>query len=161
MFGKTWEITAGHFFEKESDPIWKNAWCYTDRDVKGVLVKVSLVYRNTPTAIPTAPIASSATLQEVGLTDAAALALATKCAWHDNKTFEVHDFSSPGRNPFGSEKPKIVMSGRTLYYSGDIDFDFLTALKKRDFDLLQINSVGGLITELLASGTWLRDQART
>jgi hypothetical protein len=93
------------------------------------------------------------------LTDAAALALATKCAWHDDKTFEIHDFSS-NRNPFGSEKPKIVMSGRTLYYSGDIDSDFLTSLKERDFDLLQIDSVGGLITESLASGTWLRESGK-
>jgi hypothetical protein len=159
----TWEIKAGHHFATETDPIWTYAWCYTQRSVKGVSVNVDLANRESPSAAPTGPIASRATLEQVGLTEAAALVLAAKCAWDDQKAYSVRDFRPPGgqRNPFESREPVVTASGRVLKYDGDIGDDFLATLKKHDFGELQIDSMGGLIIEAMSAGSWLRQSGKS
>ncbi len=156
--GSAWVIQTGHQFESETDTNWKFAWCYTDRLVSGVLVKIDLVQRNSPEAVPAASIATSETLGKAGLTDAAALALATYCTWLDDKKFRAADFEVPGnRNPFDAiTKPIVSLNGRTLKYDGYIGADFAERLEAHSFDVIEINSLGGEIAQAIRAGYWLR-----
>ena len=85
--GNSWELTSGHHFKDENDETWDTAWCYTRRNVNGVDVNVSLAGRAGPSSAPVGPVAPAQTLQLVGLNDATAVDLATKCAWLDGRTF--------------------------------------------------------------------------
>jgi hypothetical protein len=158
LLGNTWPIKAGHYFANETDPIWQYAWCYTGREVDGVEVHVQLARRNTPFARPEGPIATPATLERVGLTEEAALALATKCSWMDEKRFGVADFEpTPGRrNPFETAKPDVKISGNTLKYTGEIEGNFHEILQRYEFEVLEIESMGGLIHTAITVGNWLR-----
>ena len=162
--GREWDVVAGHHFSSENDPSWDSAWCYTRPDVNGLAVQVDLAARISPTARPNAPLASTATLTTAGLDDALALALATKCAWLDERVFSVGDFAPPpGRaNPFEQGPSKIRLSGRTLFYTGAIGEGFLANLKSRAqaFDELEIDSYGGLLKEGMAAGLWLRGSGK-
>jgi hypothetical protein len=55
---------------------------------------VDLLQRSSPIATPLALVAPSETLDKVGLTRPAAVTLATKCLWLDNKAFEVTQFAT-------------------------------------------------------------------
>lgn len=156
--GSTWVVETGHQFESETDLNWKFAWCYTNRLVDGVLVKIDLVQRISPDAVPEASIATSETLDKAGLTDAAAIALATYCTWLDDKKFNAADFKVPGnRNPFNAiTKPIVSLDGRTLKYEGYIGSDFRDILAAHSFDVIEIDSLGGEIAQAISAGYWLR-----
>jgi hypothetical protein len=74
--GHRWEIMAGHHYASDTDSVWADAWCYTEQDVDGVHIRIQLVVRDSPTAQPRAPIASTESLSKVGLNDSSALELA-------------------------------------------------------------------------------------
>lgn len=93
--GSHWSLVSGHHFSDEHDPTWDRAWCYTRRLVNGVDVNVDLANRPSPTARPQAPAAPMATLASIGLNDASALELASKCAWLDNRAFSGNDYEAP------------------------------------------------------------------
>jgi hypothetical protein len=100
LFGREWLLEAGHHFQSERDASWDYAWCYTRQSANGVEVKVDLANRLSPTSPPMGPIANVETLEEAGLTDDAALELASKCAWLDSPGFTVDDFQpDPARPP--------------------------------------------------------------
>jgi hypothetical protein len=98
--GRSWQIEAGHHYVTDTDKVWTSAWCYTVQNVDGVLVKVDLVERDSPTSQPRAPVASPESLARVGLDDPSALELATKCPWLDRRVYGSSEFFIPyGRNP--------------------------------------------------------------
>jgi hypothetical protein len=98
--GRSWQIEAGHHYATDTDKVWTSAWCYTVQNVDGVLVKVDLVQRDSPTSQPRAPVASPESLARVGLNDSSALELATKCPWLDGRVYDSREFFIPyGRNP--------------------------------------------------------------
>ena len=100
LFGRDWLLEAGHHFQSERDATWDYAWCYTRHSANGVEVKVDLASRLSPSSPPMGPIANVETLEEAGLTDDAALELASKCAWLDSPGFSVDDFQpDPARPP--------------------------------------------------------------
>ena len=105
LFGRDWLLEAGHHFQSERDASWDYAWCYTRQSANGVEVKVDLANRLSPTSPPMGPIANVETLEEAGLTDDAALELASKCAWLDIVAEAVleherqHAGAVPGRCP--------------------------------------------------------------
>lgn len=158
LLGKTWQLTAGHHYDKATDANWKQAWCYSSAEVEKVSVRIELVERPSPAARPIAPIASRETLEKVGLDDAAAIALATYCPWLDERSFRVDDFDfPPGRDPkLDLEKPTFQLSGRTLIMRGAIAADLSKTLARYDFDRLQVSSPGGLVVEAMAAGEALR-----
>jgi hypothetical protein len=86
FLGKSWDIQAGHQYAAESDKIWTSAWCYTRPTVDGVALWIDLASRPSPSAQPLALIATRESLAKAGLDDSAALALATKCPWLDEKS---------------------------------------------------------------------------
>jgi hypothetical protein len=94
LLGRKWTVSAGHHFDNETDPSWKQAWCYTVTEVNGVEVKVELANRVTPAAKPIAPTANLATMQHAGLEITDALTLASQCPWTDKK-FSVVDLQVP------------------------------------------------------------------
>ena len=103
------------------------------------------------------------TLKSAGLTDAAALVLATECPWADAKKYAVRDFQPPGgsSNPWSQKPPEVSLNGSTLVYAGDIGLDFLDILRRHRFDKLQIDSMGGLIEMAMSAGSWLREGGKT
>jgi hypothetical protein len=50
--------------------------------------------------------------------------------------------------------------GNTLRFSGSIGEDFLKELQKRQFDVLEIDSPGGLLTTAIDAGRWLRSNGK-
>lgn len=163
LAGRSWDVTAGHFFENEADKQWKHAWCYTEDRRDGLVVKIDLANRETPTAQPIAPVASAQTLQKVGLSTSEALTIAAKCPWVDEKIYTVRDFTStPGRrNPFEADETTYKLVGNRLLVEGSIGADFLEKLRSFDFDVLDINSPGGLVDVAVDAGTWLRQNGKT
>ena len=98
--GRKWEIVAGHHFNTDTDSAWSTAWCYTQQDVDRVRVNIQLAVRESPTALPLAPIASAESLSKVGLNDTSALELASNCLWLDGKRYSKNDYAAdPGRTP--------------------------------------------------------------
>jgi hypothetical protein len=163
FLGSKWRLTAGHHFDSEKQLQWSNSWCYTNRDVDDVDVRVQLAERETFSASPMAPLASHATLVAVGLSQGSAIALATECPWLDEKSFSVTEFQPlPGEhNPFQPTRPRVTLQGRTLIYSGEIAEDFTNILNKHEFEELQITSLGGLVSAGIDGGTWLRRNGKT
>jgi hypothetical protein len=102
--GRRWTIETGHHYETDADKAWTRAWCYTQQVVDGVNVKVDLVERDSPTSQPRAPIASQESLAKVGLNDASALDLATKCPWIDGRVYAQNEFFIPS----GRTAPSVV-----------------------------------------------------
>ncbi|GLS33463.1 PAN domain-containing protein [Mesorhizobium albiziae] len=90
--GATWSVSSGHQFKTENSPTWDTAWCYTRRTVNGVDLDLQLVDRRSPSANPQAPVSSPATFASVGLTEAQARELASKCEWLDGLRFASGDF---------------------------------------------------------------------
>lgn len=113
FLGSTWPVSSGHHFNDENDPGWDRAWCYTERAVDGVFVKVDLASRTAPALSPLAPVAPPETLSSVGLNDDLALQLATKCEWLDGAKFASTDFTeSPGRpSPQAPEDDLVSENG--------------------------------------------------
>jgi hypothetical protein len=97
--GTHWALMSGHHFVDEHDATWDRAWCYTRRLVNGVDVNIDLVNRASPTAKPQAPTAPPTTLASIGLNEASALELASKCAWLDGSTFTAADYEAPAGRP--------------------------------------------------------------
>jgi hypothetical protein len=95
LVGADWVLEAGHQFANEADIYWQNAWCYTSKSVDGVMTKVDLAQRSSPFVQPVAPVASGETDVKVGLDDATALELASRCPWLDGKNFGPGDFAKP------------------------------------------------------------------
>ena len=93
--GRQWQIEAGHHYATDTDPMWEDAWCYTNQDVAGVLVKIDLAARTSPRSRPVGPLASPESLIRVGLDDSSALDLAAKCPWLDGKEYQASDFDAP------------------------------------------------------------------
>lgn len=157
LLGRAWEVTAGHHFKSESDLAWTRAWCYTRLLVDGLAIEISLAERDSPATSPHAPIANAATLRKASLTEAEAVALATKCSWLDRGDFQVTELTGPAGkpNPF-QQKPDVSINGETLTYVGGIGPDFLGLIKMQEFYQLRINSGGGLVDQALEAGTWLR-----
>lgn len=108
--GSHWSLVSGHHFSDEHDPSWDRGWCYTRRLVNGVDVNVDLANRSSPTARPQAPAAPLATLASIGLNDASALELASKCAWLDNKTFNSNEYEAPPGRAEAAQK-LVVQDG--------------------------------------------------
>ncbi len=161
-FGTSWTITAGHHYQSETDAEWQYAWCYTTREVDGVLVSVDLVNRSNASSPAIGPLASEATLAQVSLSPASALALASECAWKDGRTFSVGDFVNPlGPNPFREDEPEVAVVGSVLTYRGVIGPGFSALLQSRVFETLRISSVGGLVDEALSAGRWLRASGKS
>jgi hypothetical protein len=158
LLGKNWDITAGHHYSNETDQVWQNAWCYTNPSINGVKLSIELANRASPTARPTALIASPETLAKAGLDDRAALDLATKCPWLDKASFRLDDFTiPPDRQAIRPDAaPSFTMEGRVLTFHGPILNNFLDELKSRDFDRLVVSSPGGLVVSALEAGDWLR-----
>lgn len=163
LAGRTWEVTAGHFFENETDKQWKHAWCYTEDRRDGLIVKIDLANRESSAAQPKAPAATTQTLQKVQLSTFEALTLATKCPWLDKKDYTVRDFSStPGQsNPFEPDETTYKLVGSKLVVEGSIGEDFLEKLRLHKFDTLEINSPGGLVDVAIEAGAWLRDNGKS
>ena len=104
--GRSWDISAGHQFDRDTDINWKSAWCYAVISVDGVRVQVQLADRPNPSTSPFAPIASPETLARAGLSDASAVALAANCVWLDQKIFRGADFLiPPNRKPLNMVTP--------------------------------------------------------
>ena len=162
LAGRQWEISAGHQFDSERDPNWKRAWCYTIVEVSGVTVRVNLADRESPIAKPLAPLASTETMRQVQLGPLEALTLATKCPWLDEKKYSLTDFEAPAgtQNPFNVTDAKFSLNGRILSFSGSIGEDFLKELQKREFDVLEIDSPGGLLAIAIDAGRWLRSTGK-
>jgi hypothetical protein len=100
LFGRQWEIQAGHQFANETQKDWDAAWCYLNADVGGIIARVDLANRLTPEFAPVGPLASSDTFRRVGLSDDQAAELAAHCPWLDGRAFSVRDLSPPaGRVP--------------------------------------------------------------
>jgi hypothetical protein len=160
--GRSWEVTAGHFFENEADKQWKHAWCYTEHRSDGLVVKVDLANRETSVAQPIAPIASAQTLQKAGLSSLEALTIAAKCPWQDEKVYTVREFTStPGKsNPFEPEETTYKLVSNKLLVDGSIGTDFLDKLKSYKFDTLEITSPGGLVDVAIDAGSWLRQTGK-
>ena len=98
--GRQWEVTAGHHYATDTDKVWSNAWCYTSQYADGVLVKIDLAERDSQSSGPRGPLASPASLARVGLDDASALEVASKCPWLDGIAYAVGGFDvPPGRIP--------------------------------------------------------------
>lgn len=108
--GSHWSLVSGHHFSDENDPTWDRAWCYTRRLVNGVDVNVDLANRPSPTDRPQAPSAPLATLTSIGLNDASALELASKCAWLDNRTFSGNEYDTPPGRAEAAQK-LVVQDG--------------------------------------------------
>jgi hypothetical protein len=127
-----------------------------------VKVKLELVERDSPEAKPRAPIATAETLDRAGLDASIALALASQCAWLDDKRFLPKDFATPAEldNPFVEKAGEVQLIGRNLKYDGPIDSFFLETIQKYEFETLELNSHGGLISEALVAGSWLRQTQR-
>lgn len=162
LAGRSWEITAGHFFENETDKQWKHAWCYTEDRRDGLVVKIDLATRETSTAQPAAPIASIQTLRKVGLSALEALTIATKCPWLDEKKYTVREFTStPGQNnPFEPDETTYKLVGNKLVVEGSIGEDFLEKLRSYTFDTLEINSPGGVVNVGIDAGVWIRQNGK-
>ncbi|WP_160310406.1 hypothetical protein [Microvirga vignae] len=158
--GRTWLITAGHHFESEDDKSWEVAWCYTQADVDGVSLKVDLARRSGPDQRPLAPTATPKTLETAGLTAAEALVLASKCAWLD-KEYSVGELE-PAPNTQSPFKPPLrtSLSNRVLTVRGPIEANFTQTISQFDFDVLEIDSIGGLLDEAMKAGRRLRAQAK-
>ena len=164
LLGRVWQLTAGHHFKDAKDAMWEHAWCYTTANVDGVKITVDLVQRDSPSANPTAPVASEKTIEQAGLQDEGVLALALQCPWLDKKHFGVSEFAAPtGRtNPFTlSSEPTVSVVGDVLRYDGDIGAQFTDILKAHTFTKLSINSPGGIIAQALEGGAWLRESGKT
>jgi hypothetical protein len=161
-FGSLWTITAGHYFETETDKDWVNAWCYTKSIVDGVSIDISLAERPSPVSPPLGPIATDETLHKVSLTRASALALAAECSWLNGETTEVGEFVSPrgAENPF-TEPPFVSVANGMLTYRGVIDASFVSVISTNDFDTLLISSVGGLVDQALEAGRILRASGKS
>ena len=93
--GRQWEVEAGHHYATDTDKVWSNAWCYTNQSADGVLVRIDLAERGSPSGKPRGPLASPESLKQVGLDDSSALDLATKCPWLDGKEYQAGDFDAP------------------------------------------------------------------
>jgi hypothetical protein len=93
--GRQWEVEAGHHYATDTDKVWSNAWCYTNQSADGVLVRIDLAERGSPSGKPRGPLASPESLKQVGLDDSSALDLATKCPWLDGKEYQASDFDAP------------------------------------------------------------------
>ncbi len=160
MLGRQWDIEAGHHFESERDPQWTRAWCYTSAEVDGVAIKIDLLHRTSPTAKPIGPVATEKTLREAGLTELDALGLATKCAWLDNRTFNLTDIiPAPGRpQPSPNQIPSFNLVGMSLTFKGPIEDNFLSKLMGFQFRELQIDSPGGSIVQAMEGGRYLRQK---
>jgi hypothetical protein len=163
LAGQNWDITAGHFFENETDQQWKQAWCYSEVLRDGVVIKIDLALREGHSTQPMAPTASPQTLEKAGLTTLEALTLATRCPWLDKKEYTVRDFTStPGQgNPFQPDETSYTLSGTTLIAEGSIGDDFLEKIRSHQFDVLQINSPGGSVDVAIETGAWLREKGKT
>ena len=161
--GRSWILTAGHQYEKDTDPTWKSAWCYTFPPNDTVSVQVELAARASPMGPPQAPIASQATLARAELDEASAIALATKCPWIDKNTFRVEDIRVPSDRSASSVEggPIFEMNGRTLTFRGPIEGNFAEEIKRRNFDRLLISSRGGIVVQAIAAGDWLRANGKT
>jgi hypothetical protein len=158
--GRTWLITAGHHFESEDDKSWEVAWCYTQADIEGVSLKVDLARRSSPDQRPLAPTATPKTLETAGLTAAEALVLASKCSWLD-KEYSVGELElapntqSPFKSPLSTS-----LSNRVLKVRGPVEANFTQTISRFDFDVLEIDSVGGLLDEAMKAGRRLRAQGK-
>lgn len=163
LAGRTWDVTAGHFFANETDKEWTYSYCYTEDVREGINVKIDLASRQNPTLKPVAPTATSQTLQKVNLSSVEALTLATKCPWLDKRTYTVKDFTgSPGQNnPFEPAETTYKLAGSKLIVEGSIGDDFLKRLQSFSFNELQIDSPGGLIDVAIDTGKWLRENQKT
>ena len=93
--GRQWQVEAGHHYATDTDTVWTNAWCYTSQVADGVLVKIDLAARDSPSSRPRGPLASPESLMRVGLDDSSALDLAAKCPWLDGQEYQASDFVPP------------------------------------------------------------------
>lgn len=97
--GREWALSAGHYFADENDATWQSAWCYSNIEVGGVDLQLNFARRESPGSVPIAPISSSATFAQVGLTDEQARRIAAECPWLDERKFVAQQFDSlPGRS---------------------------------------------------------------
>jgi hypothetical protein len=156
-------VSAGHHFDRADDKSWRNAWCYTVARPNSVEVRVQLADRANPNPVtrPSAPISSLETLEAAGLSIPEAFALASKCAWLD-RTFAVNELEATphARNPFPNEPLRIDLTNRVLKVSGSIDQQLYAAIRNHDFDVLEINSSGGIIEYAMRVGRQLRHQTK-
>lgn len=158
--GRTWLITAGHHFESEDDKSWKEAWCYTQADIDGVSLKVDLARRSSPDQRPLAPTATPKTIDTAGLTVPEALVLASKCSWLDRE-FSVGELVPAPKSPNPFVPPlQTSLSGRVLTVKGPIEANFTQIVSRFDFDVLEIDSIGGLLDEAMKAGRRLRIQGK-
>ena len=97
LFGRDWELQAGHQFATETQKDWDAAWCYINTQIGGFTARVDLANRLHSYSNPTGPIASSDTFQRIGLEDQQASELASRCPWLDGKVFSVADLISVPR----------------------------------------------------------------
>ncbi len=160
-FNSEWEIVAGHHFDSETDISWSHAWCYTNRDLEGLPVRVSLADRDAPSSAPVGPLASEQTLTQVGLTQVMARELAEACPWLDGAR-DLAEVAAPGE----SSAPELVagtftLTDRRLRYVGDIDPTFPDSLTQYAFDHLRITSNGGSIDAAVQAGEWLRQNGKS
>ena len=159
LFGRDWEIQAGHEFKTEADQQsrnWSYAWCYTINKVDGLDVRIPLGYRQTSSEVQSAPNNSSLVLSKVGLTAFETLTLATNCPWLDGKAFDIEILS--GGN--AATNSNFKLDGTVLIFNGEIKSGFANSVSRYEFEKLQINSPGGLIDEAIRTGNWLRSNRK-
>ena len=159
LFDKQWYIQAGHNFATEADQQarnWSAAWCYTVLPVDGLDLRINLGSRPSTASAPGVPEASKEALSRAALTPFEALTLATKCPWLDGKSFDIETISG------GSlvKQSHFRVDGMTLVFNGEINAGFAAEIANNSFDMLEINSPGGLIGEAVSAGRWLRSNRK-
>jgi len=124
LFGREWDIEAGHQYATEDQKDWGMAWCYANSDVDGIPARVDLAQRPTPYSAPLGPIASADTFQRLGLGDDQATQLASRCPWLDGRYFSPTELlpapnripsrpQPPGATPFANGPPTPVTGNST------------------------------------------------
>ena len=162
FMGQDWKLTAGHHFASDQETNWTNAWCYTDPDVDGVRLSLELAVRTSPSSAPQAPRANRETLSKANLDDSAAISLAARCPWLDQKSFRPGEIQVPRDRSIATpaDPVRVTKQGNTLNYVGPIKADFAQVLRSNTFDRLQISSKGGLISQAMLGGEYLRSSGK-
>ena len=128
---RSFEVIAGHHFNKGTDTQFENAWCCISEFADGMTLKISLGHK-LPSASPQIDLPNAGELAKVGISRADHLSLFNACPWLDGNP----DLSEVTPDPVGAA---YVFAGEVTAQS----VDRLIEAVKNGASRVLFNSPGG------------------
>lgn len=105
--GQVYSVDAGHKYLTETDTVFATAWCYTNRTIDGVDIRINLGVLDPGSRATRSPVAPR-TLTETGLTQADHVVLFESRPWlSGNPNVDGADLEARGATPEIQGKPSI------------------------------------------------------